>query len=80
MHYTGMVRDIDNVGRVVIPKEIRDILHIQKKDPLEILVKDDMIVLRKYEPACLFCGNGEDVVSYMDRKICKECLKKLGEL
>ncbi len=80
MQSTGMVRDIDKVGRVVIPKEIRDNFNIHEKDPLEIFIKDDMIILKKYEPACLFCGNAEDIVSYNDRKICRECLKKLCEL
>ena len=80
MQSTGMVRDIDKVGRVVIPKEIRDNFNIHEKDPLEIFIKDDMIILKKYEPACLFCGNAEDIVSYNDRKICREWLKKLCEL
>lgn len=80
MKSTGMVRDIDKVGRVVIPKEIRDNLGIHENDPLEIFVKDDMIIFRRYEPACLFCGNAEDIVTYEDKKICKACIEKLKKI
>lgn len=80
MKSTGMVRDIDKVGRVVIPKEIRDNLGIHENDPLEIFVKDDMIIFRRYEPACLFCGNAEGIVTYEDKKICKACIEKLKKI
>ncbi len=80
MKSTGMVRDIDSVGRVVIPKEIRGNLKIKEKDPLEIYVEEDMIILRKYTPACIFCGSAEDMVTYMDKKICKTCLAKFKQL
>lgn len=80
MKSTGVVRDIDKVGRIVIPKEVRDNLGVAEGDPVEIFVKGDMIVLRKYYPACIFCGNAENVITYDDKKICKECLAKLKEL
>ncbi len=80
MKSTGIVRDIDKVGRIVIPKEVRDNLGINENDPLEIFIKGDMIILRKYLPACIFCGNAEDVVTYDDKKICKDCLAKIKEL
>lgn len=77
---TGIVRDVDSLGRVVLPKELRDTMHIAQKDPLEIYVEGDSIILRKYEPACLFCGSASDVLSFNDRKICKACLAELNRI
>lgn len=77
---TGIVRDVDSLGRVVLPKELRDTMHIAQKDPLEIYVEGDSIILRKYEPACLFCGSASNVISFNDRKICKECLAELNRI
>lgn len=80
MKSTGIVRDIDQVGRVVIPKETRRSLGINEKDPLEIFVEDDKIILRKYEPACLFCGHEGEMVTYNNRRICRDCVDKIKEL
>lgn len=80
MKSTGMIRDVDKVGRVVIPKEIRDTLGLAEGSPLEIFVENDTISLRKYTPSCLFCGSSEDLVSYEDRKICRNCIEKLNTL
>ena len=77
---TGIVRDVDSLGRVVLPKELRDTMHIAQKDPLEIYVEGDSIILRKYAPACLFCGSASDVLSFNDRKICKACLAELNRI
>ncbi|MEE1013279.1 MAG: AbrB/MazE/SpoVT family DNA-binding domain-containing protein [Clostridia bacterium] len=77
---TGIVRDVDSLGRVVLPKELRDTMHIAQKDPLEIYVEGDSIILRKYEPACLFCGSASNVISFNDRKICKECLAEMNRI
>lgn len=77
MKSTGIVRKVDELGRVVLPKELRSTLHIEQKDPLEIYVEGDMIILRKYEPACIFCGNASDVVSFKDKKICKDCIAEM---
>ena len=77
---TGIVRDVDSLGRVVLPKELRNTMHIEQKDPLEIYVEDDMIILKKYEPACLFCGNAGDVINFKNRKICRECAAELTRL
>ena len=78
MKSTGMIRDVDKVGRVVIPKEIRDTLGLAEGSPLEIFVENDTISLRKYTPSCLFCGSSEDLVSYEDRKICRNCIENLN--
>ncbi len=78
MKSTGIVRKVDELGRIVLPKELRQILNIDKKDPLEIFVDNTSIVLQKYEPACIFCNSVDDVRQFKGRNICLECLKELG--
>ena len=80
MKATGMVRPIDGLGRIVLPKEIRDVLQIRPKDPLEIFTDEDRIILKKYTPACIFCGENEDVTYYRGKLICKSCLRALAEI
>ncbi len=80
MKSIGIVRDVDALGRVVLPKELRDTMHIAQKDPLEIYVDGENIVLRKYEPACLFCGNAGDLITFEDRKVCRDCLAELNRI
>lgn len=79
MKSTGIVRKVDELGRVVIPIELRRTLRIKEKDPLEIYVDEGNIVLKKYEPACVFCGNSENMTSFRDRNICLDCLKQLKD-
>ena len=79
MKSTGIVRKVDELGRVVIPIELRRTLSIEEKDALEIYVDSDRIILRKYEPACVFCGNADGISSFSGRNVCKECMKKMGE-
>ena len=76
---TGIVRKIDELGRIVLPKELRMTLNINEKDALEIFVDNSMIVLKKYEPACMFCGKMDDIVNYKGYNICKECVEKIHE-
>lgn len=80
MKATGVVRPVDELGRIVIPKELRKTFNIKEKDSLEIYVEDDMIILKKYEPACLFCGDAKDVIQYKGKMICPNCAKKIGLL
>jgi len=80
MKSTGIVRKIDELGRIVIPKEIRKTMNIQDGDGIEILISDDKIVLKKYEPACIFCGNADSVEFYKGKLICKDCLNNLKNL
>ena len=77
MKSIGIVRKVDELGRIVLPKELRDTLKIDHKDPLEIFVEGESIILKKYEPACIFCGNASDVITYMDKRICRDCIEKL---
>ena len=77
MKATGIVRKIDELGRIVLPIETRNVMNIKTKDSLEIYTDDDRIVLRKYEPACMFCGSADDTTRYSGRLICKECFEKI---
>ena len=63
MKSTGIVRRIDNLGRVVLPIELRRSFDIDKEDPVEIFVDDNAIVLKKYQPACIFCNEAKDVIN-----------------
>ena len=78
MKSTGIVRKVDELGRVVIPIELRRIFDIEVKDALEIFVDGDQIILKKYEPACIFCDDAKDVIKYHDKSICKRCLSNLA--
>ena len=80
MKSTGIVRKMDELGRVVIPIEIRNQFNIAEKDPVEIYVDGSSIVIKKYEPNCIFCGNTESLINYNDKLICEECSKKIGKL
>lgn len=77
---TGIVRDVDELGRFVIPIELRRTLHISAKDKLEIYVEDDRIILKKYMPSCSFCSNAADITVYKGKNICRECLSELAAL
>lgn len=77
MKSTGIVRRVDELGRVVIPIELRRTLEIAEKDALEIYVDGEHIILKKYQPACIFCGNAKDVENYKGKNICQSCLKDI---
>ncbi len=79
MKATGMIRHIDELGRIVIPKEMRRKMDIQNNDPVEIFVEGDHILLAKYVPTCIFCAGTEDVEIFKDKKICRACRKELAE-
>lgn len=74
---TGIVRRVDDLGRVVLPIELRRTLDISEKDSLEIYVDGDSIILKKYEPACTFCGNAGDTVYFKSHLVCKDCIEEL---
>ncbi len=77
MKSTGIVRKVDELGRVVIPIELRRTLGIQEKDALEIYVDAEKIILKKYEPACIFCGNADNVQHYKNKIVCDECVGEM---
>ena len=80
MKATGIVRRVDELGRVVIPIEMRNKFGIAEKDPIEIYVDGSSIILKKYEPNCLFCGNSKKLVEYKGKLICSKCLKQISDL
>ena len=77
MKSTGVVRRVDELGRIVIPIELRRTLDIAEKDALEIYVDGEQIILKKYEPACIFCGDARDVINYRGKNICTKCLEQI---
>ena len=80
MKATGIVRPVDPLGRVVIPVELRRNLNIKTDDSLEVFVNGEYIMLKKYEPACIFCGNAKDVENIHGKNVCRECLDELKKL
>lgn len=80
MKATGIVRKVDELGRIVLPIELRRTLNIEIKDPLEIYVDGDSVMLKKYQPACIFCGSSDEVVQVKGKNICTKCIKELQEL
>ena len=79
MKSTGIVRKVDELGRIVLPIELRRSLDIDVKDALEIYVDGSQIVLKKYEPACIFCGNAKDIVHFKGKNICKNCMDEMSK-
>lgn len=79
MKSTGIVRKVDELGRIVVPMELRKTLDIKEKDPIEIFTDGDSIILRKYTDSCIFCGDNENAVRFEGKIICKSCLEKLKE-
>jgi len=77
MKATGIVRKVDVLGRIVLPIELRKNLDIEREDPIEIYVDGEYILLKKYEPACIFCGNAKEVKRVRDKIICGGCLDEL---
>ena len=79
MKSTGIVRKVDELGRVVIPIELRRTLGIDEKDALEIYVDAEKIILKKYEPACIFCGNAAGISHFKGKNVCKECAASMAQ-
>lgn len=77
MKSTGIVRKVDELGRIVLPIELRRTLDIAEKDSLEIYVDGASIVLKKYQPACIFCDDAKGVINFKGKNVCPHCLKEL---
>lgn len=77
MKSTGIVRKVDELGRIVIPKELRKTFNIAEKDSLEIYVDGEQIILKKYSPACIFCGQAKNNTTYKGKLICQDCLEEM---
>ena len=76
---TGIIRRVDELGRIVIPKEMRRELDIDQKDPIEISIEGSKIVLRKYENKCVFCGAVKPAIRYNEKLLCSKCLKAINK-
>ena len=79
MKDTGIVRRVDELGRIVLPIELRRTLDIGERDPLEIFTEGERIVLRKYAPTCIFCGGDESLTLFRGKAVCRGCLGELGK-
>ncbi|WP_125153130.1 AbrB/MazE/SpoVT family DNA-binding domain-containing protein [Clostridium rectalis] len=77
MKSTGVVRRMDQLGRIVFPKELRRTLSLEEGDGLEIYTEGETIVLKKFEPACIFCSEASEVINFKGKNVCKSCLKEL---
>ncbi|MBQ2961178.1 MAG: AbrB/MazE/SpoVT family DNA-binding domain-containing protein [Oscillospiraceae bacterium] len=80
MKSTGIVRKVDELGRIVLPIEMRRTLNIEEKDSLEIYVEGDNVILRKYQPTCIFCESTKNLVNLRGKNVCPDCIEKLKEL
>lgn len=79
MKSTGIVRKVDELGRIVLPIELRRTLGIEEKDRIEIFVDGESIILRKYQQACIFCDNAKDIINYKGKNICPDCIRAMNE-
>ena len=80
MKSTGIVRRVDELGRIVIPIELRNKLKIEEKDPIEIYVDGSSIILKKYQENCVFCGSTKKVVDYKGKLICSKCMENIASM
>jgi transcriptional pleiotropic regulator of transition state genes len=78
MKYTGVVRRIDDLGRIVLPVELRRTMELDNGDSLEIFVEDNKIILKKYQPACIFCGDAREIGVFKGRNVCTSCAKEIS--
>ena len=78
MKSTGVVRQLDTLGRIVLPIELRRTMDINIKDMIEIFVEEDQIILKKYHPCCIFCGDARNVAHYKGKLVCQNCLDELA--
>lgn len=78
MKSTGIVRKLDNLGRIVLPIELRKTLKLADNDAVEIFTEGDNIILRKYETSCVFCGSTKNTSTFKDRCVCQKCIEKIA--
>ena len=77
MKSTGIIRKVDDLGRIVLPIELRRVLDIAERDELEIFMENDRIILQKYEPACIFCGSSRNLITHENKNVCQSCVKAM---
>ena len=79
MKSTGIVRKVDELGRIVLPISIRQTMDINEKDSLEIFTDENKIIIQKYQPCCIFCSNADNIVYFSGKRICEDCLAKIKQ-
>lgn len=79
MKSTGIIRKVDDLGRIVLPIELRRMLDIAERDELEIYMENDHIILQKFEPACIFCGGARGLMYYREKNVCQDCIRCMTE-
>ena len=79
MKSTGIIRKVDDLGRIVLPIELRRSLDIAERDELEIFMEGDRIVLEKYEPACIFCASDRDLAVFRGKNVCRNCVRAMNQ-
>ena len=77
LNVVGIIRALDDLGRIVIPKEMRTKMDIRSNDSVEIYVEDDKIILTRYTPSCIFCGESDNLTVFKDKKVCADCIAQL---
>lgn len=77
MKATGIVRKVDELGRIVVPIELRRSLGIGDRDAVEMFMEENSIIIRKHQPACVFCGSADDTIEYRQKTVCKECIDSM---
>ena len=80
MKSTGIVRPVDSLGRIVLPIELRRVMNIDCKDSIEIFVEGSYIMLKKYQPSCIFCDSMDDIKVFNGKNVCANCIDKLSKL
>ena len=79
MKSTGIIRKVDELGRIVLPIELRRTLDIAERDELEIFMEGDQIVLQKFEPSCIFCASSSGLVTYRGKNVCQDCVRNMAK-
>ena len=77
MKSIGIVRKIDELGRIVLPIELRNKMDMNTKDSVEIFVDNDKIILKKYQPCCVFCSNADNVTMFKGKLVCRDCIEEM---
>ena len=80
MKSTGIIRKVDELGRIVLPIELRRTLDIAERDELEIYLDNDRIILQKFEPSCIFCGSSHRLLQYHGKNVCHECVQNMNKV
>ncbi len=80
MKSTGIIRKVDELGRVVLPIELRRTLDIAERDELEIFTENDRIILQKHESSCVFCGGMQGLTAYKGKNLCKNCIRSIAHI